>query len=206
MYYINDGVAMYLMKEKDLSELLDSIKSEENSDAAFLELFSRYKPLIRKRVAFYFNRLEDISEPMQEASIALHSAAVTYDSNKCDGVTFGLYADVCISNRLKSLIRKNARDFVRIEHFSEADKLSSGVDVESYVVARDVCERVMRSAEALLSDFEFEVFRMGFERYTTKDIAVALGKTSKSIDNAKFRISRRLRENKEICEILFGIK
>ena len=206
MYYITDGVAMYLMKEKDLSELLDSIKAEENADAAFSELVLRYMPLIRKRVSFYFDPSEDISEPMQEASIALHNAAITYDSDKCDGVTFGLYAGVCISNRLKSLIRKNARDSVRVEHFSEADKLSSGVDVESYVVARDVCERVMRSAEALLSDFEFEVFRMGFERYTTKDIAAALGKSPKSVDNAKFRISRRLRENKEICGILFGIK
>ena len=197
---------MCWMKEKDLSELLDSIKAEENADEAFSELLSRYMPLIKKRVAFYFDVSEDISEPMQEASIALHSAAVTYDSCKCDGVTFGLYAGVCVSNRLKSLIRKNAKDSIRIEHFSETDKLSSGVDVESYIVARDVCERVMKSAASLLSDFEFEVFRMGFERYTTKDISVALGRSPKSVDNAKFRISRRLRENKEICDILCDIK
>ena len=62
----------------------------------------------------------------------------------------------------------------------------------------------MRIAKAELSDFEFQVFRMEIDQYTTADIAKALGKTAKSIDNAKNRI-HRLRDNKEICEILFDI-
>ncbi|MBQ9070797.1 MAG: sigma-70 family RNA polymerase sigma factor [Clostridia bacterium] len=193
------------MKETELSELLEMVKGRENADEAFSELLSRYMPLIKKRVATYFDCASDVSEPMQEASIALHSAAVTYDADKCDGVTFGLYAGVCISNRLKSLLRKKVRDSDKTEHFSEAEKLPSELDVESSVVTHDVCERVMTLAKNLLSGFEYEVFRMGFERYTTKDIAAALGKTPKSIDNAKFRISQRLRTNREIREILFDI-
>ena len=141
---------------------------------------------------------------MQEASIALHSAAITYDSEKCDGVTFGLYAGVCVSNRLKSLLRKNAREY-DTEVISETEKIASGHDLESYVVTRDLCERVMRTAKSLLSDFEFEVFRMGFERYSTKDIALELGRTPKSVDNAKWRISKRLSESREICDILSNL-
>lgn len=206
MYYITYGENMNSFKNSDLAKLLDIIKlGDAFADHAFSELVLRYTPLLRARIAMYSFSESEYSEAMQEASIALHSAALTYDSDKCDGVTFGLYAGVCVSNRLKSLLRKNARDSQDTDLTSETEKISSGHDVESYIATRDLCERVMRVAKGILSDFEFEVFRMGFERYSTKDIAESLGRTPKSIDNAKWRISRRLRESREICDILSDI-
>lgn len=193
------------VKNCEISELLDMIKCGRMSDLAFSELLSRYMPLIRARIVAYSFLDSGDSEATQEASIALHSAAMTYDSTKCDGVTFGLYAGVCISNRLKSLIRKNARSAKDTELTSESEKIASGHDLESYIATRDLCERVMNAAKGLLSEFEFEVFRMGFERYSTKDIAASLGRTPKSVDNAKWRISQRLRESREICDILLSV-
>ena len=190
----------------EIKHLLKNIRSGEFADEAFAELVQRYMPLMKKRVAMYFDSAADVAEAMQEANIALHSAAKTYDSDKCDGVSFGLYAGVCISNRLKSMLRHNARVSEQTDNFTEAEKLVSGVDVESVVATRDLCDRVMKAAKALLSDFEFRVFSMSFERYSTKDIASALGRTQKSIDNAKFRISQRLRDDREICEILSEYK
>ena len=191
------------IKNAELSELIDMIRCGSFANEAFSELLDRYSPLLKKRVVTYFGSLSvDESEPMQEASIALHSAAMTYDSDKCDGVTFGLYASVCVSNRLKSLLRKQLKDSDRSDDYLSLEKLSSGINVENSVVTRDVCDRVMKEARELLSDFEYEVFRLGFERYTTADIANALGKSAKSIDNAKFRISRNLRKSKTIRDIL----
>lgn len=186
----------------EIKVLLDNIRSGRFADEAFSELVEKYRPLICKRVAMYFGSPEENSEAWQEANIALHSAAVTYDCDKCDGVTFGLYAGVCISNRLKSLVRHNTRVNEQTDTFTQTEKLVSGVDIESSVAAKDLCERVMKAAKAALSDFEFRVFSLSFERYSTRDIAAALGRTPKSIDNAKFRISKRLRDDKEICEIL----
>jgi hypothetical protein len=45
-------------------------------------------------------------------------------------------------------------------------------------------------------------YRLEFEGYTTKDIALKLGKTPKSVDNAKARIAKRLRTSNEIRSIL----
>ena len=196
---------MRFMNNFELNELLSMIRDGAGADQAFAELLSRYTPLMRSRVSMYSFSGAELSEAMQEASIALHSAALTYDSEKCDGVTFGLYAGVCISSRLKSMIRKSARENQGTEVISKTEKIASGHDLESYIATRDLCERVMQAARGLLSAFEFEVFRMGFERYSTKDIAEALGRTSKSVDNAKWRISKRLRESREICEILSTI-
>ena len=194
------------IKNAEVSELICMVRGGKFSNEAFAELLDRYKPLLKKRITTYFSSNSvDETELFQEASIALHSAAMTYDSDKCDGVTFGLYASVCISNRLKSLIRSRLRDVEKSDDFSSLEKISSGVDVESFVVTRDVCDRVMNEARMLLSDFEYEVFRLGFERYTTRDIARSLGKTAKSVDNAKFRISQSLRKSKTIRDILLCI-
>ena len=107
---------------------------------------------------------------------------------------------------MKSLVRHNARVNEQTDNFTEAEKLVSGVDIESVVATRDLCDRVMRAARVALSDFEFRVFSMSFERYSTKDIAISLGRTQKSIDNAKFRIGKRLRDDREICDILLEYK
>lgn len=195
------------IKNAEDRELIARVRRGVHSDEAFSELLRRYDPLLKKRIVTYFGYgAADDSEPLQEASIALHSAAMTYDSDKCDGVTFGLYASVCISNRLKSLMRSKLKDIDTADDFSNLERMSSGVDIEYSLVARDVCERVMNEASSLLSEFEYEVFRLGFERYTTKDIAKALGKSAKSVDNAKFRISKRLRESKVIKDILRDVK
>ena len=200
------GVSMDSIKNADVSELIYMIRGGNLSNEAFAELIDRYKPLLKKRIATYFGSSStEETELIQEASIALHSAAVTYDSDKCDGVTFGLYASVCISNRLKSLIRAKLKDVERSDDYSTLEKLSSGIDVESSVVTRDVCDRVMKEARALLSDFEYEVFRLGFERYSTRDIAESLGKSAKSVDNAKFRISQSLRKSDTIRDILSSV-
>ena len=194
------------IKNAEVSELISMVRGTNLSNEAFFELVRRYTPLLQKRIVTYFgSQASDETELVQEASIALHSAAMTYDSDKCDGVTFGLYASVCVSNRLKSLVKKKIKDVEKSQDFSNLERISSGVNVENSIVTRDVCDRVMKEARELLSDFEYEVFRLGFERYTTRDIAEALDKSAKSIDNAKFRISKRLRSSKTIREILSDV-
>ena len=195
---------MLIMIERnaDVEKLV--LECREHSDAAFAELVSRYTPLIRKMISDFSVDFADDDELFSEACIALHQAAMSYDLAQSE-VTFGLYAGICISNRLKSLLKKNEREQDRNELVSDTERISSGVDVESYIAAKDLCERVMRCARLLLSDYELQVFRMNLERCTTKDIAEALGKSQKSVDNAKYRISKRLRESSDVCHILSDI-
>ena len=189
-------------KNLETVELLSLIKSGVDKDDAFFALAERYMPLMQKRVAVYFGSSKSTAEAMQEARIALLSAAVSYDEQKSGSVTFGLFAGVCIENRLKSLIREAAKRSEREALTSDAERISSGVDVESYIATKDLCSRVMSMARSMLSELEYEVFRLSFEQYTTKDIADKLGRDAKSVDNAKARISKRLRCEPKICEIL----
>ncbi|MBQ8380411.1 MAG: sigma-70 family RNA polymerase sigma factor [Clostridia bacterium] len=192
-------------KNMEISELLEAIKKGEGRDEAFSALEERYMPLMQKRVAQYFAASGSTSEAMQEARIALHSAALSYDADKSGTVTFGLYAGICIANRLKSMLRESARRSERETPYSETERIASGVDLESFIAARDLCARVMDVARSVLSEFEYEVFRLSFEQYTTKDIAGKLQREPKAVDNAKFRISSRLRDNERIRDILSDI-
>ena len=193
---------MKFLKEVELSAILESIKSGVESDAAYAELVVRYAPMMRGRVLSMFSEPSEIDEAMQEAHIALHDAALAYDAEKCRGVTFGLYAGICVCNRLKSHLRSKSRENAKVDKFSEADGEAADCDIESFLATRDMCQRVMNIAEGLLSELEYAVFRLEFEGYTTRDIALKLGKTPKSVDNAKTRIAKRLRTSNEIRSIL----
>ena len=192
-------------KNTDVERLLTRIRTSDSADDAFSELISAYTPLINKRISRVSIPPSDINEAWQEASIALHSAALTYDGEKCDGVTFGLYAGVCISNRLISFVRALARRGERVDEFCETEGLGDSVDVESLVAARDSFDRIMSAARAVLSDLEFRVLCLSAEGYSVGDIAKCLAITPKSVENARFRLRRRLTEDKEICEFLSQI-
>ena len=174
-------------------QLLSEVKSGVNKDEAFSELVRRYDPLMQKKVAGYFGApASNAREAMQEARIALHSAALSYDVEKSESVTFGLFASVCIDNRLKSLIRESAKRSEREALTDESERMRSAVNIESYIATKDLCARVMSVAKSVLSEFEYEVFRLSFEQYSTKDIADKLERDSKAVDNAKSRISKKL--------------
>lgn len=190
------------VKKLDVQECLSRLRGADSANEAFAELVAEYMPLMNKRVSASGIPEAERSEALQEASIALHAAALSYDPKRCEGVTFGLYASICISNRLTSYLRARARRGERTDEFSELDNLGSAVDIESSVVARDVTERVMRTARALLSEFEFRVLCLSVEGYSVRDIAKQLSASPKSIENARYRLRRRLSESREICEFL----
>lgn len=187
--------------EIQLDELLSLVKDERTRSEAFSELASRYKPLISKKVLSLVGDGADSSEATQEAHLALLSAALTYDTERSSEVTFGLYASVCIVNMLRSYLRSRRRLGERSGSI-QSDKLYVSQDVEGFLSRKELCERVMRIAGEVLSELELSVFKLQLEGYPTREIAAKLMRSAKSIDNAKNRISARLRGNSEICRIL----
>nr|MBQ4318890.1 hypothetical protein [Clostridia bacterium] len=105
--------------EDTLSRLLQDISQHTDlalRSSALDELITMYAPMLTQTVAKYAWRLGsggDIDDLRQEAVIALYKAARTYREGI--GVTFGLYAKVCINNRLKVVLRKLTCRYVQYE-------------------------------------------------------------------------------------------
>ena len=169
----------------NVRQLIERTKSRD--DDAFRELCSVYDPLISSRIDLYYDKTvqiggdrEDIS---QEALVAFYNAALRYDLSE-SAVTFGLYARICITNRLISYARKLNKYRNSVEASIEKKKNDSGPQ-------RPV--EIPDGFENSLSGYEREVFSLYRRGLSYREIAEKLGKTGKSVDNAIFRIRSKIR-------------
>lgn len=182
---------MLIMIERnaDVEKLV--LECRDHSDAAFAELVSRYTPLIRKIISGFSLDFTDDDELFSEACIALHQAAMSYDLTQNE-VTFGLYARVCIHRRLIDLQR---RQQTRIDVIDLDDRVvGTQQSPENTLLLRERFESVIKEARSMLSDYEYAVLLLHVQGYQTAAIAERLLRTPKSVDNAKARLFRRLRE------------
>ena len=87
-------------------EILD--KFQAGDEGAFELLLGEYRPLVESQVKSAVRKSPELSaeydELMQEAGMALYAAAKKY--RKSAEVTFGLYAKICVRNRIVSFVRK----------------------------------------------------------------------------------------------------
>ena len=168
----------------------------KNGDTkAFEELLLAYSPLIESMVnAFLCNDSEtDESDDLrQEASIAFYSAIEHYDATQ--EISFGAFAKICIRNRLISCGRKKRQQphTVSLEckevESDASDPVQSLVEEETYLA-------LTRRIVSLLSPYENRIWWLYLSGRCAGDIAIAVGKDEKSVQNAIYRIRRKLRSS-----------
>ena len=181
---------MNLYRNTDITELL--LRCRQHDDEAFDELVRRYTPMIRKVIGGFEKVSADYNELFSEACVALHLAAGRFNLSQND-VTFGLYARICVRNRILDLIRAAESEHNIAEY--DVEMMSDGENVESKIADREEFELILCSAKRLLSDYEYSVLLLHIQGYKTAAIAKELGRTAKSVDNAKSRLFHRLRSN-----------
>lgn len=180
---------MNLYDDADIGSLIKGCR--EYDDEAFDELVRRYTPMMRKVIS-NFDSQYDFSELFSEACVALHNAAKRYDVGQSD-VTFGLYARICVRNRIVDLLRST--EAVQSIADCDIEQLSDNESIELGIVKREAIDNALASAKNLLSDYEYRVFILHIQGYKTSAIAKMLSRSAKSVDNAKSRLFRRLREH-----------
>ena len=181
------------MKKNEQDAQLDLINAARAGDeGAFEALLEVYEPLI-DAMSRSFATASDDSESgedlRQEACIALYKAVQSYDSTQ-DEVSFGLYAKLCVRNRLISYTRKLRR---RESVLPLEERIKTEEDVAQGVVAEEAYMELYRRIEAVLSPYESHVWWLYLSGQTTGTIAAQLGKDERSVQNAVYRIRRKLR-------------
>ena len=178
------------MENIEFSELKGLIlRCKANDDDAFSQLVSLYTPMINSTVSklslegdVYFS----------EACIALYKAVVSYDVEQVD-VTFGLYASICVKRRLIDVARKDERYTKSLSDF-DVENIAVSDGIVSRLLKIEESEIVRAQARELLSDYEYSVFRLWFFGLSGADIAQRLMVDLKSVENAKARIIKKLRQ------------
>ena len=175
-------------------ELLRAVQC--GSSGAFVKLSEMYEPLLHSEVSRYEDSLgsADLDDLRQGALVSLYRAALSYRFDK--GVTFGLYAKVCIVNGIADTLRyigKKIAD-VSIDLVGDEELASGENDLESLMVDKERFEGMYKLVTDVLSDLEREIFAMYLDGYSYAEIASALGKTQKSVDNALRRVKEKLKK------------
>lgn len=162
---------------------------------AFEQLLALYKPLLVSMVhSFRSNPMipqSEYDDLDQETTLAFYRAVLSFDTTQ-EEVSFGLYAKICIRNSLISQSKKileNADILPLYEKggVRESDPGRSLIEKESFRVLYD---RVRRT----LSDYEYRVWNAFLSGRTASEIANDLNTDKKSVQNAIFRIRKKLRE------------
>ncbi len=180
----------------DQSELI-SIRNGDKT--AYAELLNQFDPLIKSEVGDCIRRLPagsefDSEELAQEAMLALYKAALSYVSDK--NVTFGLYAKICIHNRLVSCARKiSAQHRKRMRDEKRNSFRESGTEsAEERFLAQARTADVEKMLERETSELERRIFSLYLEKKSYAEISEIVGRDIKSVGNAIYRVKRKLRK------------
>ena len=172
------------------------LRAAKNGDAdALSALLSAYTPLIESLVLSALDADGEIDERddlRQEASIALCNAAEHYDATQ--NVSFGAFARVCIRNHLISYQRKKLRRPLTVSLESEPSLPSTAKDDPLHsLVEKDDFLALCRQIENVLSPYENRVWWLYVSGRTANEIAQRLAREERSVQNAIYRIRKKLR-------------
>ena len=178
---------MNRINDEQIFELITRCRN--NDEEAFEQLVEIYTPMLFGAVS-----AKDLNydEVFCDVCVALYDAVQSFDLTQ-SSVTFGLYAKICINNRLRDIIRKNNVEKI---HVSDRDVNSIPVasGVASYLIKREERENFHRVAKAALSDYEYSILKLVLAGESISAIAAKTCRDSKSVENAKARIIKKLRK------------
>ena len=160
--------------------------------AAWEKLYIKYKPIVLSIARRFFLSGGETEDLVQEGMCGLYSAALGF---KCENGAFSTYANRCIRNRIVDAVKlNNGAKHSALNNFLPIMEVSgmSGVNPEDEVIGREGKHEILQRMSKVLSSLEFKAIIMYTDGMTMAEISTALGKNSKSIDNAINRAKNKL--------------
>lgn len=169
--------------------------ARQGDKEALTALLGRYRAFAQKASARYTSVSLEPDDFLQEAMLALLSAAYTYAPNK--NTSFKTYAGVCVQNRLRSVLRAEAaQKNAPLNTYVPLDGLtiSGGDEPEVRLISAEKTEALTRSFDRDLSALEKKVLICRLEGLSYAEISAKLHITEKSTDNALQRVRVKLKQ------------
>ena len=175
------------------------VAAQKGDENAFEVLLSRYDPLIDSMVKGLLDdtagTVDECDDLRQEATIGFYRALMKFDHTQND-VSFGLFAKICIRNLLLSYLRKQKAQghpiLLEDDTVLEARE-DTASDLAGQLAEEEAYTELYLRIRAALSTYENQIWWLYHSGRTAKEIAGVLGKSEKSIQNAIYRIRRKLR-------------
>lgn len=166
-------------------------------------LIKRYHRLVRKLARPYYLAGGDSDDLVQEGMIGLIYGVREFDAER--SAIFRTFAETCIRNRLYSAVRAAARDKhtplnqsvpLEIPSFDSHTStfhaaLISHTNPEDLIIGQEGAQDTLSGVRKQLSEFEAKILGYYLDGLTVREMAEAVSRSPKSVDNAVQRIRRK---------------
>lgn len=170
-------------------------------------LLNKYKNFVRAKARSYFLIGADHEDIVQEGMIGLYKAIRDFKPEKLS--SFRAFAELCITRQIITAIKTATRQkhiplnsYVSLNkplYDEESDRTLLDVimegrisDPEELIINRENLGSIHNKISEVLSGLEQEVLQAYLDGKSYQEIADALGRHVKSIDNALQRVKRKL--------------
>ena len=192
--------------EKMTDEELVEMSADGDKDATEC-ILSRYKNLVRSKSRMYFLAGADQEDIIQEGMIGLFKAIRDFDKSR--QVSFKGFAELCIKRQLITAVKTATRQkhmplntYISLSnptYDGETDGILEGVvsdsaktNPEHLFISKENAEFLNVKMNEVLSRLEMSVLELYLEGKSYQEIAEALSRSQKSIDNALQRVKKKM--------------
>ncbi len=196
-----------MFRYEDLADEQVVELSAEGDKNATEFILAKYKNLVRARAKLYYLAGADKEDLVQEGMIGLFKAIRDFDATY--QASFRGFAEMCIKRQIITAVKTAARlkhlplnSYVSLSkpvYEDDAERTlvdllaqRDAVDPEEMILRREKAEALESEITQKLSGLEQSVLSLYLGGMNYQEIAVELGRTPKSIDNALQRIKRKL--------------
>jgi len=191
------------------------VAAREGDENASCELVRRYRGLIRSKARSYFLIGADRDDVIQEGMIGLFKAIRDYDSTR--QASFHSFAELCVTRQIITAVKSATRHkhsplngYVSLSRSTSMEEDGERL-LSDILAAKGVCdpaEIVISAWETTfiragmadsLSPLELEVLRLYSNGRSYQEIADALGRHTKAVDNALQRVKRKMETQIRRC-------
>lgn len=186
-------------------ELIEALRKGENEIIDYL--MNKYKNLVRKKAKALYLIGGDTDDLIQEGMIGLFKAVRDYRDDKES--SFYHFADLCIARQLYTAVEASQRkkhaplnsyiplyaDSGDSDEWNLENALSSmdELNPEKMVIHQENLKAFQKKVSDSLSSMEKEVLTYYLQGFDYVQIAEAMGKEPKAIDNALQRLKKKLK-------------
>ena len=191
--------------------LIEALRGGDRSAEDYL--YEKYKHFIRSKSRTYFLVGAEREDIIQEGMIGLYKAIRDYSPDKFS--SFRTFAELCVTRQIITAIKSATRlkhsplnTYISLnkplgeegQERSLLDILSAASisDPEETLISREAYETTAKKLKESLSKLESRVLMLFLEGHSYAEIANALGRTQKSIDNALQRV--RIKFEKQLWQ------
>lgn len=192
---------------EDDFELLYMIS--DSNEQASETIFKKYEAVIEYYAKRYCPFVEgkgmDYNDLYQEGLIGLDSAIKSYKDQK--DIKFSTFAFICIKRKIITAVKQANRkkhsilnESYSIDYHNEDDKNgfenvvhNNDGGIEDLLVSKENAETFNKRLREVLTPFEKQVYELRLYGFNYDEISKNLGKTTKSIESALFRIRIKLK-------------